>query len=123
MKKNILLLAPFLCLLALTSVAQTLPKVELRPVFATLKSERPVWMSEAPDGSRRMFIVYQSGKILVVKKGSDGSDAKEFFNIEDRHPDFENECGLLSLAFHPGFTTNGLFYVYYNQKNPGSQNP
>ena len=75
-------------------------------------------MSEAPDGSGRMFVVYQTGKILVVKKGTDGGDAKEFFNIEARDPKAggENECGLLSLAFHPGFATNRLFYVYYNQK-------
>ena len=80
-----------------------------------------MWMSEAPDGSGRFFVVYQGGKILIVKKGSDGGDAKEFFNIEDRHPYFENEDGLMSIAFHPGFKTNGLFYVYYNQKNPADQ--
>jgi quinoprotein glucose dehydrogenase len=101
--------------------AQSLPKIELQPVFPNLKTERPVWMSEAPDGSGRLFFVYQAGKILVVKKGSDGSDAKEFLNIEDRHPYFENEDGLLSIAFHPGFKTNGLFYIYYNQKNVPDQ--
>jgi len=70
-----------------------------------------------------MFIVYQSGKILICKKGSDGGDAKEFFNIEDRRPNFDNEDGLLSIAFHPGFNTNHLFYVYYNQQNPADQHP
>ena len=28
----------------------------------------------------------------------------------------------MSIAFHPGFKTNGLFYIYYNQENPASQN-
>ncbi len=104
--------------------AQDLPKITLTRVFPKLTDERPVWMSEVPDGSQRFFIVYQTGKILVVKKDSDGGDAKEFFNIESRDPKAggENECGLLSLAFHPGFATNKLFYVYYNQRNPGSQN-
>ena len=78
-------------------------------------------MSEAPDGSGRFFVVGQAGKILVMKKGSDGGGAKEFLNIVDRHPYFENEDGLLGLAFHPGFKTNGLFYIYYNQKNPADQ--
>jgi len=103
------------------ATAQPLPKIGLQPVFPNLKIERPVWMSEAPDGSGRLFVVGQAGKILVVKKGSDGSDAKEFLNIEDRHPYFENEDGLLSIAFHPGFKTNGLFYIYYNQKNNPDQ--
>ncbi len=107
-------------LAAATAVtAQDLPKITLTPVLSKLQIERPVWMSEAPDGSHRLFVVYQTGKILIAKKGSDGADTKEFFNIEDRDPKAgnENECGLLSLAFHPGFVTNKLFYVYYNQKN------
>src|SRR5258706_9903978 len=97
--------------LALTVSAQTLPSIVLKPVLTHLTDERPVWMSEAPDGSGRLFVVYQTGKILIVKKGSAGGDAKEFFNIEDRQPNFDNEDGLLSIAFHPGFATNKLFYV------------
>ena len=107
-------------LVLFSAAAQSLPSIALKPVFTALQGgeERPVWMSEAPDGTHRMFIVYQSGKILVVKKGSDGSDAKEFLNIEDRHPrEAGNEDGLMSIAFHPGFATNGLFYIYYNQIN------
>jgi quinoprotein glucose dehydrogenase len=108
------------CVVApLLAGAQSLPKITLQPVLAKLTDERPVWMSEAPDGSGRLFVVYQTGKILVAKKGADGGDAKTFFDIEARDPKAggENECGLLSLAFHPGFATNHLFYVYYNQKN------
>jgi quinoprotein glucose dehydrogenase len=109
----------FCAALAATGFAQTLPQITLQPVLPKLQVERPVWMSEAPDGSGRFFVVYQTGKILVAKKGSDGADAKVFFDIESRDPKAggENECGLLSIAFHPGFATNHLFYVYYNQKN------
>ncbi|MEJ0090297.1 MAG: PQQ-dependent sugar dehydrogenase [Limisphaerales bacterium] len=120
MRKFASILLPMFCLLG-TVTAQNLPKIELRPVLTKLTAERPVWLSEAPDGSGRLFVVYQPGKILIAKKGSDGGDAKEFLNIEDRHPYFENEDGLLGLAFHPGFKTNGLFYIYYNQKSPADQ--
>jgi glucose/arabinose dehydrogenase len=119
--KNILFASLF-CV-ALAARAQSLPQVQLQPVLTQLTDERPVWMSEAPDGSGRLFVVYQDGKIVSVKKGSDGGDAKEFLNIEARDPRAggENECGLMSIAFHPGFKTNGLFYVYYNQRNSSGQ--
>ncbi|HSY74678.1 MAG TPA: PQQ-dependent sugar dehydrogenase, partial [Dongiaceae bacterium] len=124
MSKRKLLFAQIFCSLIFSGIvsAQPLPKIEFQQVFTNLHIQRLVWMSGAPDGSGRFFAVNQAGKILVFKKDSDGGDAKEFLNIEDRHPYFENEDGLLSLAFHPGFKTNGLFYIYYTQKNDTNQN-
>lgn len=110
---------------AAVSVRAELPHLEMHPIFPALQLKRTLWMSEAPDGSGRMFIVQQDGRILIVGKGTDGSQAKEFFNIVERKPFVDNEEGLLSIAFHPGFRTNRLFYVYYNQQNskPGSLFP
>lgn len=98
--------------------ARALPAVELRPAFPKLTLDRPLWMSEAPDGSGRLFVVDQKGRIVIVRKGTDGAGAVEFLNITNRQPMVENEEGLLGLAFHPQFKTNGLFYCYYNQQNP-----
>ena len=101
--------------------AQPLPKVQLRPAFPALTLDRPVWMSQAPDGSDRFFVVEQPGRILLVAKGSDGSQVKEFLNIADRGTYVEaganTGVGLMSIAFHPGFKTNGLFYIFYSQQN------
>jgi glucose/arabinose dehydrogenase len=94
-----------------------LPRIEMQPIFPALHLERTLWMSESPDRSGRLFIVQQAGRVLIVKKGSDGSQSKEFLNIVDRKPYVDNEEGLLSIAFHPGFNTNHLFYIYYNQQN------
>ena len=95
-----------------------MPKIALTNAFPGLPLERPVWMSEAPDGSSRFFIVEQRGRISIVQKGGNGSNAVEFLNIESRQPQVDNEEGLLSLALHPQFKTNGLFYIYYNQQQP-----
>jgi glucose/arabinose dehydrogenase len=97
--------------------AQSLPKIQMLPLFPKLELKRTLWLSEAPDGSGRLFIVQQEGRILIVRKGTDGSQSKEFLNIVDRKPFVDNEEGLLSIAFHPGFKTNSLFYIYYNQQN------
>jgi glucose/arabinose dehydrogenase len=99
------------------AVAQPLPKVRLQSTFPALTLDRPMLMSEAPDHSGRLFLVEQAGRIRIVRKGGDGATASEFLNIVDRHPFVDNEEGLLSMAFHPGFNTNGLFYIYYNQQN------
>ena len=97
--------------------SESLPRIEMHPVFPALALKRTLWMSEAPDNSGRMFIVQQEGRILITKKGTDGSQSKEFLNIVDRKPFVDNEEGLLSLAFHPEFNSNHLFYIYYNQQN------
>ena len=97
--------------------AQPLPKVRLRPAFPALTMDHLVWMSEAPDGSGRFFIVAQDGRIVIAGKGTDGSKTNEFLNIVDRQPAAAYEEGLLSLAFHPDFKSNGLCYIYYNQLN------
>src|SRR5690349_17289018 len=91
-----------ICCLALAAhelPAQSLPKIEMRPVFPRLDLKRTLWMSESPDQSGRLFIVQQDGRILIVGKGTDGSESKEFFNIVDRKPFVDNEEGLLSIAF------------------------
>ena len=115
----------FICrlFLSLASVlafesSAALPKIALTNAFPGLPLERPVWMSEAPDGSGRFFIVEQRGRISIAPKGGNTSNAVEFLNIVDRKPYVDNEEGLLSLALHPQFKTNGLFYVYYNQQKP-----
>ncbi len=109
-------LMAFFCLQRL-ACAQGLPNIELHQVFPSMSLNRTLWMSEAPDGSSRMFVVQQDGRILVARKGTDGSKPEEFLNIVNRKPFVDNEEGLLSLAFHPGFKTNQLFYIYYNQQN------
>jgi quinoprotein glucose dehydrogenase len=90
----------------------------MRPILPQLSLKRTLWMSEAPDGTGRLFIAQQEGRILIADKGSDGSRSKEFLNIVDRKPFVDNEEGLLSIAFHPGFKTNRTFCIYYNQQNP-----
>jgi glucose/arabinose dehydrogenase len=98
--------------------AQPLPRIELRPVFPKLECSNLVCMIEVPDGSRRFAIVEQDGRVVLARKGTDGSNVKTLLDISAREPHASTEQGLLSLAFHPGFKANSLFYIYYSLQNP-----
>ena len=88
--------------------------VVLTPVVSGLDS--PVQVTHAPDGSGRLFIVEQGGKVVIVKNGVLLSTP--FINISERLAT-GGERGLLGIAFHPSFKTNGKFYLYFTRKGDG----
>lgn len=62
-------------------------------------------------GDSRLFIVEQRGQIKIVQ--SDGSVLERpFLNVQNRIA-FGGEKGLLGVAFHPNYQSNGLIYVNY----------
>jgi len=79
---------------------------------------RPLWMTEPPDGTHRQFVLEQDGHIWILPHDPQGTDRKLFLDISRRRTYVENEEGLLAMAFHPGFKTNGLFYIFYSQQGP-----
>src|ERR1700722_6785196 len=93
------------------AAAQPLPKVKFSPIFPALKLDHTLWMSEAPDGSGRFFIVTQAGQIVIAGRGTDGGKTNRFLNFFNRNPAVAYEQGLISIAFHPDFKSNGLFYI------------
>ncbi len=104
--------------MATSLLGQPLPQLQMRVVFPQLVTQRPIWMEDAPDGSGRVFVVEQAGRIVAIPRGSDGHDAREFLNITNRQPLVANTEGLLGFAFHPQYRTNGRFYVFYSQEHP-----
>ena len=84
--------------------------------FPNISFKRPLELQNAGDGSGRIFIVEQGGKIFVVDSQKD-SKAELFLDISDRVDDSGNEKGLLGLAFHPDFKDNGHFFVNYTTRN------
>jgi glucose/arabinose dehydrogenase len=73
---------------------------------------KPVFAIGAPDGSGRLFIVEQTGRIKIQKSGK--VLATPFLNISSSVTK-GSEQGLLGLAFHPGFKTNRKLYVNFTR--------
>ena len=86
----------------------------------------PLSVVEPPDGSKRLFVVDQTGKIYIVPQNGTMLTVP-FMDISNKitilNPNYD-ERGLLSMAFHPAFQTNGKFYVFYTAPpNPGGPAP
>ncbi|MBI5842680.1 MAG: PQQ-dependent sugar dehydrogenase [Chloroflexi bacterium] len=73
--------------------------------------DRPVDIQHAGDGSGRLFIIEQAGRIRIME--NDQLLETPFLDISERVDDGANEQGLLGLAFHPNYEQNGYFYVNY----------
>ncbi len=69
----------------------------------------PIGVTHAGDGSGRLFVVQQGGRVRIV---SGGRVTGTFIDVDSRTTG-GGERGLLGLAFHPDFATNGYVYLYY----------
>jgi len=104
--------------LPVVTTAAPPPELELVSVASGLN--RPVAARHAGDGSGRLFIVEQTGRIRILDS-SDALLATPFIDISSVEPLFEyngGEQGLLGMAFDPDFANNGYFYVNYTY-DPG----
>ncbi len=89
------------------------------PAFPNLPTfNYPVELVHSGDGTNRLFIVQQRGIIYVIQNTPNVSTRKVFLNISDRVSQSGSETGLLGLAFHPNYETNGYFYVNYTGGSP-----
>jgi len=71
--------------------------------------------AQAPDG--RLFIAEQGGTLRIVKNGVRLATPFHRFTV-----DSNGERGLLGIALHPGFASNGWVYVYYTTPSGGAHN-
>jgi glucose/arabinose dehydrogenase len=77
----------------------------------------PLLATHAGDGSGRIFVVEQMGRIMIVADGA--LNPEPFLDINNLLPvgvqhGIYTEQGLLGLAFHPNYAENGLFFVSYS---------
>ena len=72
---------------------------------------QPVFITNAGDGSGRLFILERAGRIRILKNGA--LLGTPFLDIDQDVNSAGDEQGLLGLAFHPNYASNGLFYTVH----------
>lgn len=88
-------------------------EIILDTAFVNLTFIRPVDLQDPRDGSRRLFVVEQAGRIIVFENSAAATMSKIFLDIQSRVNSAGNEEGLLGLSFHPNYASNGYFYIFY----------
>jgi glucose/arabinose dehydrogenase len=86
---------------------------DLNPSFAS-----PVAMLQAPNDSTRWFVVEQQGRVRVFDNDPLVTTFATFLDISARVAS-GGEMGLLGMAFHPAFATNGRVYLHYTNTTAG----
>lgn len=86
----------------------------------------PIGLVAFPDQSGRLAVIDQAGKIWIISASGDRLPTP-YMDVTSRMVtlnSFYDERGLLGLAFHPDYQTNGKFYIYYTlPPNPGGPEP
>ena len=109
---------------ASTATARTDPRADATPLapqavansFVVVETglSHPVLVTHAGDGSGRLFVVEQTGKIRIIQDGN--LLPTPFLDLSGSVLS-SGERGLLGLAFHPSYETNGKFYVDFVTKS------
>jgi glucose/arabinose dehydrogenase len=95
--------------------AQTIPNnVTFRNFFGTMTFHKPIQFTPYPDEDSAYVVLQQTGRLITVRRQANAwvktdSALISVFNGTNAG----NEQGLLGFAFHPQFTANGKYYVYY----------
>jgi glucose/arabinose dehydrogenase len=91
--------------------------VALETIVSDLST--PLGLVVAPGDTERLFVIEQTGQIHILRDGErlptpflDLSDHLVRLNTE------YDERGLLGLAFHPEFASNGRLFAYYSAPPP-----
>ncbi len=108
----LLLIACLACPASLAAQTGLLDNLVFEQIATGL--QRPVGITHAGAGSDRLFITLQDGQIVIY----DGEKVLDppFLDITSR-VSCCGERGLLSVAFHPDFNSNGFFYVDYTDRS------
>lgn len=82
-------------------------------IFPALSFSSPVGAVQAPGDNDRWYVVERTGRIMTFSASSPSSSSAFLDLTSAIQTAGDEEAGLLGLAFHPQFSSNGRFFVFY----------
>lgn len=121
-----LLTAAAVCTCALTSASAQFAAIQVAGSTTANPLERPVFITHPPGDYSRMFIIEKEGRIRVLNIAAMPNPVLQDATTPfiDHRPTViggtsnSDERGMLGLAFHPQYQSNGKLYIYYTANNP-----
>src|SRR4051812_29245656 len=106
-----------MCAAALWAVSAGLSRAatsgyQLVNAFGSLTFSQPLCLRTPPGETNRIFVLEKGGLIQVVTNIGTANPSKTVYMDLRTSLSTASEQGLLGLAFHPQFQSNGLFYIY-----------
>lgn len=114
-----ILLASWLFPLSFVTIgtAQSTVLISVVDAYPTLSFSSPVGLYAPTDNTSYIFIVEQTGQIQVITTNTTSVSNHVFLDLSAKIL-YGGEQGLLGLAFHPNYSSNGYFYVDYTADTP-----
>ncbi|MSP78671.1 MAG: glucose sorbosone dehydrogenase [Dehalococcoidia bacterium] len=94
-----------------------LPSLRAEQVFKRLPSNaitKPVFITSPPGDTAHVVILSQDGKAYLFNNDPNVNSAQVFIDLTSNISRDRGEEGLLGIAFHPQYQTNGYVYLYYS---------
>ncbi len=120
----------FVAIATIASISLGISAVASAGAAAPVKTKRiatgfnyPTFVTHAPGDTSRLFVLEKKGVIKIIDLATNSVLATPFLNIDPLvvgGASVGDEQGLLGLAFHPNYATNGYFFVYYTATGTGN---
>lgn len=94
------------------------PTLTLVDAFPNLIFETPIDLQDPGDGSGRLFVAEQSGKIFSFQNKKTVASKSLVLDLSSKLVS-GGERGLLGITFHPNFEKNGYLFVHYSKAGSG----
>ncbi len=128
------LLAGILCSLGIMALAQAAapaPTFKISAAFPSLAPlSQPLCLASPPGDTKRLFICEKTGLLKVIPDVTASSvspsvflDLPALLSSRSEVLSTQSEQGLLGIAFHPAYSTNGYFYIFYAVLPNGGKSP
>jgi glucose/arabinose dehydrogenase len=103
-------LAAVLAMVVLSPARAQTPRLDAARVAGGFTA--PLYVTAPPGDTSRIFVVQQTGQILIINLPSRTVNAIPYLDISGEIV-YGGEQGLLGMAFDPNYATNGRFYLNY----------